>query len=293
MKERPTLFIGSSSEGLDVAEAIQQNLDRTCETNIWSQGVFGLGSGTLETLVECLPTFDFAILVMTADDLTESRGSVQQTPRDNVLLELGLCIGFLGRKRTFAVYDRTANIKLPSDLAGVSVADYQPQSSGNLQAALGAASTTIKNVIRELGIRPTDQISGSIDQATQFQIIHDLMDPAAEQFIILMHESGTPLQYDGSPVFPGIPYEYAFPSRTAGAGGFSVSKLCRQLPDAQLLHVDLRGNVSLEERGHHFAEWLIMRGFKASWFRSPYGTWGERPADFMGGPSASHRSQSS
>ncbi|HEX5716813.1 MAG TPA: hypothetical protein VF179_11690 [Thermoanaerobaculia bacterium] len=36
--QRPTIFIGSSTEGLQVAEAIYLNLDRSCETEIWSQG---------------------------------------------------------------------------------------------------------------------------------------------------------------------------------------------------------------------------------------------------------------
>ena len=57
MVDRPSMFVGSSAEGLSVAEALQQNLDRVCEVVIWSQGVFGLGSGTLEALVETLPSF--------------------------------------------------------------------------------------------------------------------------------------------------------------------------------------------------------------------------------------------
>ena len=281
MGTRPALFIGSSSEGLAVAEAIQQNLDRTCEPVIWSQGVFGLGDGTLELLVEKLPQFDFAVLVLTPDDLTVSRDDVKQSPRDNVLFELGLCIGFLGRNRTFAVYDRTSNLRLPSDLAGVSIANYQPHSTGNSQAALGSACTAIKNRIAELGARSRESISGSIDQATQFQIIHDLMDCPDEQFIILMHETKAPLRFDESSISLGIQYSYGNLNRTAGRGSFSASKLCKQLPDADLLSLDLRGNVSLTERGNKFAVWLVNRGYKSEWFETPFGGWGEKPADFL------------
>jgi predicted nucleotide-binding protein len=53
-KPRPSMFIGSSSEGLSVAKAIQLNLDYACEVTLWSQGVFGLGQGTLEALVDRL-----------------------------------------------------------------------------------------------------------------------------------------------------------------------------------------------------------------------------------------------
>ena len=190
---RPSVFIGSSREGLPIAEAIQVNLDHSCETVIWSQGVFGLSDGSLETLVTKLPVYDFAILVLTPDDMVTSRDQEQQAPRDNVLLELGLCIGALGRERSFAVFDRTANLKLPSDLAGVTLASYQPHSDGNLQSTVGAACTQIKGAIQQHGIRPKDIGNAFVTQDTQFQVIHDLLDDSAEQFIILMHEQGVPL----------------------------------------------------------------------------------------------------
>jgi predicted nucleotide-binding protein len=152
-ERRPSVFIGSSHEGLSVAQAIQVNLDRTCEVVLWNQGVYGLSQGTLETLVDKANEFDFAVLVVTPDDMTRSRGRKQQSPRDNVLLELGLFIGVLGRKRTMVVFDRSANIKLPSDLAGVTLAGYQRHQSGNLQASLGAACTQIETTIKEQRLR--------------------------------------------------------------------------------------------------------------------------------------------
>jgi hypothetical protein len=152
-ERRPSVFIGSSSEGEEIAKAIQVNLDRACEVTLWSQGVFGLSEGTLESLVDKAHTFDFAILVLTPDDMTSSRGKRQQSPRDNVLLELGIFIGVLGRKRTMIVFDRSANIKIPSDLAGVTLADYQRHSSGNLQASLGAACFRIETTIGQHRVR--------------------------------------------------------------------------------------------------------------------------------------------
>lgn len=153
--EHIKIFIGSSSEGIPIAEAIQENLATygDCDTVIWSQGVFGLGQGTMEALVEELPTFDFAILVLTADDLVQSRGETKQSARDNVLLEFGLCVGVLGRKRTFAIYDRTAQIRIPSDLAGVTLATYRPHQDGNFQASLGETTSKIKRAFRDLGPR--------------------------------------------------------------------------------------------------------------------------------------------
>jgi CAP12/Pycsar effector protein, TIR domain len=152
--KRPSLFIGSSTEGLRIAKAIQANLDASCETTLWSQGVFGLGEGTLESLVGAIEVFDFAVLVLTPDDLLETRTRRTGSPRDNVLLELGLFIGGLGRQRTFTVYDRTANLKLPSDLAGVTAATFQPHATMNWLAAVGPACTHIESAIQKLGLRP-------------------------------------------------------------------------------------------------------------------------------------------
>lgn len=274
---RPSVFIGSSAEGLPVAEAIQVNLDHSCEIVIWSQGVFGLSDGTLEALVTRLPVFDFAILVLTPDDMITSREREQQAPRDNVLLELGLCIGALGRERTFTVYDRTSDIKIPSDLAGVTSASYQPHSDGNLQSTLGAACTQIKGSIQQHGIRAKDDSNTFVIQNTHFQIIHDLLDDSAEQFIILMYEQHVTLNRET--IFGGG-LRYNLGTRTTRSNGtFSVDQMCRKLADADLLTQNLRQQVTLTPRGNEFATWLVERGHKAIYFDSDIGQWGTIPAD--------------
>ncbi len=176
---RPCVFVGSSSEGLPIAETIQVLLDSTCEVTIWSQGVFGLSQGTLESLVGVLDDFDFAVLVLTPDDLVSSRATEGSAPRDNVLFELGLFMGALGRTRTFIVYDRKANLKLPSDLAGVSAATYEPHASGNFESALGAASTRIKQQVNKLGLRDPERFKQITSAAKGF-------DDAAEQMQTLV-----------------------------------------------------------------------------------------------------------
>jgi len=275
-KIRPSMFIGSSAEGLSVAETIQLNLDHDCEATIWSQGVFGLGKGTLETLVERLTDFDFAALVLTPDDMTLSRDQIEPSPRDNVMLELGMFIGAIGRERTFMVYNRSSTLKLPSDLAGVTPATYQQHTDGNLQASLGAATTLIKGTIQRLGKR-AEKITASVDVYTQFQIIHDLLDNAPEQFLIWMHENNAKVAREPRHFGLGVKYEYSFKNQTSGQGGFSMDQLCNKLPDAGLLSIDLRNNVTLTERGKAFAQWLIDNGHKAEYFRSDVGSWGETP----------------
>ncbi len=149
---RPSVFIGSSSEGLVIAQNIRAQLKHDAEITIWHEGLFGLGEGTLESLVKALDDFDFAILILTPDDVTESRNQISQSPRDNVLFECGLFIGRLGRYRTFIVYDADEKIKVPSDLAGITVATYRSKRrDNNLMAAVGEACDLIRSAISEQG----------------------------------------------------------------------------------------------------------------------------------------------
>lgn len=149
--DRVRIFIGSASEGLDVAQNIRAQLKAIAEVTIWHEGVFGLGRGTLETL-EALDAYDFAVLVLTSDDVTRSRGKSAPSPRDNVLFECGLFMGRLGRERTFVVFDTDSKIKLPSDFAGVTLAAYKgTRQDDNLLAAVGEACDPIRDAIRRQG----------------------------------------------------------------------------------------------------------------------------------------------
>jgi hypothetical protein len=151
---RPAIFIGSSSEGRPIARAIRSGLEDSGEITIWDEGAFGLGSGTLESLTQQVAGYDFAILVLTPDDMTSSRGTTQEAPRDNVLFECGLFVGGLGRHRTFVVVDSSSDVKLPSDLAGITIAKFRgDRSDANLQAAVGTACDQIRASVTKLGTR--------------------------------------------------------------------------------------------------------------------------------------------
>jgi len=151
---KPIIFIGSSSEGLPIANAIQENLENLGNVYAWTQGVFELGSSYLESLVKELDKADFAILVLTEDDITISRNKETVSPRDNVLFELGLFIGRLGRDRAFFVYDTEKDIKIPSDLSGISGAGYKLQQPDNIVASLGEACNKIRTAVNKKGLRP-------------------------------------------------------------------------------------------------------------------------------------------
>lgn len=144
---RPNVFIGSSSEGLNMAENIQLGLENAADCTIWTQGIFKVSRGYLESLVESLSEYNYAILILTPDDLTTMRGITGNSPRDNVIFELGLFMGKLGRERTFMVHCRDASLDLPSDLAGVEILTFRNRSDGNLSAALGPVCTRLKKLI--------------------------------------------------------------------------------------------------------------------------------------------------
>ena len=112
MPDKPYIFIGSSSEGLQIARAIKENLDSDADIVIWNQSAFDLGTTYLESLLKQMHKADFAILILTQDDITISRSQKKLSPRDNILFELGMAIGSIGRERCYFVYDNSKDFKL-------------------------------------------------------------------------------------------------------------------------------------------------------------------------------------
>ena len=150
---KPKIFIGSTKEALQVAEAIHYNLREVAECTVWNQGIFTLAENALDSLVASLDRFDFAILILTGEDLLESRGSKYQAPRDNIVFELGLFTGRIGLARTFVVYDKSVMPKIPADFHGITFADFEIHSDKNFTASLGPSCYIIKNSIAKLGVK--------------------------------------------------------------------------------------------------------------------------------------------
>jgi hypothetical protein len=162
---RPVLFIGSSAEGLTVARAVQSLLDHDADVIVWTDGVFDVGGTTLGSLVAKAAEVDFAVMVVNPDDTANVREKSRNITRDNVIFELGLFSGGIGRERTFMVHDRTKPLDLPTDLLGVTPATYQPHASGNFESALGAACNQIRRAMLRLGPRKA-RLAERLDEAT-------------------------------------------------------------------------------------------------------------------------------
>jgi hypothetical protein len=142
-----------SSEGLEVAQAIQYQLRNDAEVVLWNEGVFALSHGYLETLLNTVKQFDYGVFVLRSDDTLVSRGSESGTTRGNVLFELGMFYGHLGRSRTFAVYDSTARPGVISDLHGVSFAPYDGSRTSDIVSAVGPACFSIRQELKNWGPR--------------------------------------------------------------------------------------------------------------------------------------------
>jgi len=152
---KPRVFIGSSVKGLPIAEAIQKELSHDAETILWNQGVFRDTNVPIESLIAALDRFDFAVFVFWPEDILNIRDEDTMSVRDNVLFELGLFLGKLGRQRNFFLAPKTESsnlrpdLHLPSDLAGIAPVTYNP--GQNLQASVGPALYQIKEAIRTFG----------------------------------------------------------------------------------------------------------------------------------------------
>jgi hypothetical protein len=126
MPHLPSVFIGSSSEGLAIAKTIERALNNSnaCSAEVWNQGLFRLGDVVPTRLQEIAMTHDFAVLVFSPDEILLTRGDVVVAPRDNLVFELGLFCGILGLERTCLVASKNARPKLPTDFIGLTHAKY-------------------------------------------------------------------------------------------------------------------------------------------------------------------------
>jgi predicted nucleotide-binding protein len=148
---KPRVFVGSSGESLRYAYAVKKTLTALgVDVTVWQEDVFKVSSYALESLFQAAWAHDFAVFIFADDDVVIKRKHRQKAVRDNVLFELGLFMGRLGRERTFVATPKGVDLALPSDLAGWTVARYNPALKSAV-AAMKGASRQICEAIRMLG----------------------------------------------------------------------------------------------------------------------------------------------
>lgn len=160
---RPRLFIGSSTERIPLAKELQLLLTGCADAKVWSEAdEFALGKSTLEGLINVGKAYDFALLVFGQDDSAIVRGAEFPAVRDNVIFELGLLMGTLGRDRAFWLSPRGAKgPRTMTDLSGIVHLEFDEPALNDPKAisnSLLPIRDAIYEQIRLLGPRPADRL---------------------------------------------------------------------------------------------------------------------------------------
>lgn len=151
-RERIKVFIISSVEALPIARIIETAFEHDpFFVELWTAGCFKVANYTINDLEAAVDNADFAIAIAHADDFVESRDEMWPAPRDNVIFELGLFMGRLGRSRAILMEPRGRDVKLPSDLAGVTTIPYRFEKGGQNAALMGPACNKLRDHIVALG----------------------------------------------------------------------------------------------------------------------------------------------
>ena len=159
-KQKPRIFIASAVESLDVADAVNVNLDHDAEVTVWRHG-FEISSDNVSSLLDRARASDFAVFIFTPNDVSIIRQQQKVVVRDNVLFELGLFVGSIGKDRCFIVKPRDTDLHIPTDLLGLTPTDYEAnRSDNNLAAAVNAPCTLIRKQVASLGMpAPEDRVT--------------------------------------------------------------------------------------------------------------------------------------
>ena len=103
--------------------------------------------------MDLVKSYDFGVIVFGPDDIVQSRGSEKVAPRDNVIFELGLLMGGFGRERTFIVKPKGLDIKIPSDLLGVTCLEIDELKTEGAEKSIASICDYLRGRITEKGPR--------------------------------------------------------------------------------------------------------------------------------------------
>jgi CRP/FNR family transcriptional regulator, cyclic AMP receptor protein len=70
-----------------------------------------------------------------------------------VIFELGLFLGVLDRPRVFLIREHASDVKVPSDLLGITQVTYVLKKGGDLTTALGPVCNELRKAIAAQGVR--------------------------------------------------------------------------------------------------------------------------------------------
>jgi prolyl-tRNA editing enzyme YbaK/EbsC (Cys-tRNA(Pro) deacylase) len=139
MIRKPRIFVGSSTEGSSIDRLVRSIIENfQVDVTGWRE-VFHAGDHPLDVLLNLACSVDGALLIVTPDEQTFSRGQEHTAPRGNILLEFGLFISQLGKHRAAIVHAVSSEeypAQLPSDLYGITTIPFEPDRRGNNEQRL-------------------------------------------------------------------------------------------------------------------------------------------------------------
>lgn len=153
-RERVRVFIMSSVEAIPIVDLLVKQFAHDSFLAVaWKNGVFRASQYTLDELEAELDDSDFAIALAHADDIVITRDDEWPTVRDNVVFELGLFMGRLGRRRAFLMEPRDVDLKLPSDLAGLTTVPYRYEKGKDAEHYIAPACARLRELILAAGAK--------------------------------------------------------------------------------------------------------------------------------------------
>lgn len=195
-KERK-VFIGSSSEGRQIADIVSDALSRSnnkiknykLEPCLWDYADWKLNFAILNSLVEFPQKYSYSIFVFTPDDTVISRDEETKRVRDNVLFEFGLFVGQKdGTNKAFVIHPKDKDFVLATDIKGIYAPAYDHSHDREiLKNRINAVVNKIVDVIdkyessiieqSEQAIKTTVQgLRESLARSNEYEKVHKIID---------------------------------------------------------------------------------------------------------------------
>jgi hypothetical protein len=217
---KPRIFIASSVEGKDVADAIVIGLQYDGQCTAWPQA-FPLSNNTIDSLLQKFGENDFAVFVFAPDDRVTIRKTPYEAARDNVLFESGLFMGMHGKERGFVVTPQdNPSFHVPTDFAGFTTAPYDAERARrDAPGALSGAVAAIRQAIKAStwgNLRLDLKVFGRAEPSTAtyplklyITFLNHQNAPAAIESLGYAFDRDLP-PFPGTGLRPGTRYHYEF-----------------------------------------------------------------------------------
>jgi hypothetical protein len=146
-KPKPTIFVGSSREGLALVRSFQDLLSDVAVVMTWLEATLVPGITVLDQLLRSANRFDFAVFILTSDDAAGLRGRPRGHVPSLLYFEAGLLVGKLGVDRVSFIVP-SGEARLASDLAGISTLTYDPSGT---RGGIEESARLLMKQIKRLG----------------------------------------------------------------------------------------------------------------------------------------------